>query len=113
VTHFPVKQGGIATQQADAVAEAIAARAGAPVEPAPFRPVLRGLLLTGLFPRFLRAEPRTGASAIDTEALWWPPAKIVGRYLAPFLAERIGLADMPPPQGEGAVPVDVVLEPAR
>lgn len=113
VTHFPVKQGGIATQQADAVAEAIAARAGAPVDPAPFRPVLRGLLLTGLFPRFLRAEPRTGASAIDTEALWWPPAKIVGRYLAPFLAERIGVADMPPPQGEGAVPVDVVLEPAR
>jgi sulfide:quinone oxidoreductase len=110
VTHFPVKQGGIATQQADAVAEAIAARAGAPVEPEPFRPVLRGLLLTGLFPRFLRAEPGTGISTIDTEALWWPPAKIVGRYLAPFLAERIGLADMAPPHGEGAVPVEVVVE---
>jgi sulfide:quinone oxidoreductase len=110
VTHFPVKQGGIATQQADAVAEAIAARAGAPVEPEPFRPVLRGLLLTGLFPRFLRAEPGTGVSTIDTEALWWPPAKIVGRYLAPFLAERIGLADMAPPHGEGAVPVEVVVE---
>jgi sulfide:quinone oxidoreductase len=112
VTHFPVKQGGIATQQADAVAEAIAARAGAPVEPEPFRPVLRGLLLTGLFPRFLRAELGTAASTIDTEALWWPPAKIVGRYLAPFLAERIGLADMSPPHGEGAVPVEVVVEPA-
>jgi sulfide:quinone oxidoreductase len=110
VTQFPVKQGGIATQQADAVAEAIAARAGAPVDPAPFRPVLRGLLLTGLFPRFLRAELATGASAIDTEALWWPPAKIVGRYLAPFLAERIGLADMSPPQGEGVVPVETVVE---
>ena len=94
VTQFPVKQGGIATQQADAVAAAIAARAGAAVEPAPFRPVLRGLLLTGLFPRFLRAEPGTGVSTIDTEALWWPPAKIVGRYLAPFLAERIGAADV-------------------
>ena len=110
VTQFPVKQGGIATQQADAVAAAIAARAGAPVEPAPFRPVLRGLLLTGLFPRYLRAEPGTDVSAIDTEALWWPPAKIVGRYLAPFLAERIGLARVPPPQGEGAVPVEVVVE---
>jgi sulfide:quinone oxidoreductase len=43
---FPVKQGGIATQQADAVAQAIAAAAGADVEPKPFRPVLRGLLLT-------------------------------------------------------------------
>jgi sulfide:quinone oxidoreductase len=110
VTQFPVKQGGIATQQADTVAAAIAARAGAPVEPEPFRPVLRGLLLTGLFPRYLRAEPGTGVSTIDTEALWWPPAKIVGRYLAPFLAERIGLADMSPPQGEGAVPVEVVVE---
>jgi sulfide:quinone oxidoreductase len=112
VTQFPVKQGGIATQQADAVAAAIAARAGAPVEPAPFRPVLRGLLLTGLFPRYLRAEPGTDVSAIDTEALWWPPAKIVGRYLAPFLAERIGIASVPPPQGEGAVPVEVVVESA-
>ena len=46
-TTCPIKQGGIATQQADAAAEAIAARAGADVEPAPFRPVLRGLLLTG------------------------------------------------------------------
>jgi sulfide:quinone oxidoreductase len=110
VTQFPVKQGGIATQQADAVAAAIAARAGAPVEPEPFRPVLRGLLLTGLFPRYLRAEPGRDVSTIDTEALWWPPAKIVGRYLAPFLAERIGLGDLAPPRGEGAVPVEVVVE---
>jgi sulfide:quinone oxidoreductase len=113
VTQFPVKQGGIATQQADAVAEAIAARVGAPVEPAPFQPVLRGLLLTGLFPRFLRAQPGTDVSTIDTEALWWPPAKIVGRYLAPFLAERIGLSHGAPPQGEGAVPVEVVVKASR
>ena len=46
-TAFPIKQGGLATQQADAVAETIAAAAGAPVEPQPFRPVLRGMLLTG------------------------------------------------------------------
>ena len=32
-TAFPIKQGGLATQQADAVAETIAAAAGAPVEP--------------------------------------------------------------------------------
>ncbi len=38
VTAFPVKQGGIATQQADAVAEAIAAEVGAEVEPAAVRP---------------------------------------------------------------------------
>ena len=32
-TSFPVKQGGLAAQQADAVAESISARAGAPVRP--------------------------------------------------------------------------------
>src|SRR5262245_12112139 len=39
---FPVKQGGIACQQADAAAAAIARRLGAEVEPMPFEPVLRG-----------------------------------------------------------------------
>src|SRR4051812_16622598 len=47
VTAGPIKQGGLATQQADAAAEAIAAEAGADLEPRPYRPVLRGLLLTG------------------------------------------------------------------
>jgi NADPH-dependent 2,4-dienoyl-CoA reductase/sulfur reductase-like enzyme len=40
ITSFPVKQGGIATQQADAAAEMIAANAGADIAPQPFRPVL-------------------------------------------------------------------------
>jgi sulfide:quinone oxidoreductase len=90
---FPIKQGGIAAQQADAAAEAIAAAAGAPIEPEPFRPVLRGLLVTGEAPTFLRVELTGGAgdtSVAAGEALWWPPGKIVGRYLAPFLAERAG-----------------------
>ena len=54
-TAFPIKQGGLATQQADAVAETIAAAAGAPIEPEPFRPILRGMLLTGGDNRFLRS----------------------------------------------------------
>ena len=41
-TNFPIKHGGIGTQQADAAAEEIAAQAGAPIDPAPFRPVIRG-----------------------------------------------------------------------
>ena len=84
-TTFPLKQGGIAAQQADVAAAQIAG-----VKCAPFRPVLRGLLLTGMTPRFLRAEPGTPESDVDTQALWAPPAKIVGRYLAPFLAEKVG-----------------------
>ena len=47
ITSFTVKQGGIAAQQADAAASAIAAEAGASITPQRFRPVLRGLLLTG------------------------------------------------------------------
>jgi sulfide:quinone oxidoreductase len=91
-TQFPLKQGGIATQQADAVAAAIAADVGAGIEPPPARPVIRGLLLTGLEPRYLRSDTGTGQSVVDTEPLWWPPAKIVGRYLTPFLAAQLGLA---------------------
>ena len=110
VTQFPLKQGGIATQQADAAAAAIAARAGAPVEPVPFKPVLCGLLLTGMTPRYLRAEAGTARSAVDAEALWWPPAKIVGRYLAPFLATHLGTAQTQPEPSD-AVPVEVEFDP--
>ena len=111
-TRFPVKQGGIAAQQADAAAEAIAARAGADVRPSPFRPVLRGLLLTGMVPRFLRAEGAPAHSVVDTEPLWWPPAKIVGRHLGPFLAEHLGLSELLPNAArESAVEVEVELAP--
>jgi sulfide:quinone oxidoreductase len=94
ITSFPVKQGGIAAQQADAAADAIAAAAGAEVTPSPFRPLLRGLLLTGGEPRYFRGDLSGGSgetSEASPEPLWWPPAKIVGRHLAPFLAERAGL----------------------
>jgi sulfide:quinone oxidoreductase len=89
ITRFPIKQGGIAAQQADAVAEAIAAKAGADVTPEPREPVLYALLLTGKAPLYLRAALGTGhgdSSVVANEPLWWPAAKIAGRYLAPFLA---------------------------
>jgi sulfide:quinone oxidoreductase len=114
ITTFPLKQGGIAAQQADVAAESIAALAGAPVTPSPFRPVLRGLLLTGLSPRFMAASLLDASSEIDTEPLWWPPAKIVGRHLAPFLAKNLGLSTEPPPDAVRAgLPVDVELERLR
>jgi sulfide:quinone oxidoreductase len=110
-TAFPVKQGGIAAQQATAAAESIAAAAGADVTPRPFHPVLRGLLLTGSAPTYLRADLTGGAGDTSTardEPLWWPPGKIVGRHLAPFLAERGG-AILSPPAGAEAIPVAVDL----
>jgi sulfide:quinone oxidoreductase len=94
-TAFPIKQGGLAAQQADAVAEAIAASVGADVDPQPFRPVLRGVLLTGDSARFLRADISGEAgddSTVAVEALWWPPNKLCGRYLAPYLSSQVGAA---------------------
>jgi sulfide:quinone oxidoreductase len=104
VTAFPVKQGGIAAEQADAVASALAVLAGAPVTAAPFRPILRGLLLTGTVARYLRSELAGGtgeSSVVATDMLWWPPSKIVGRHLAPYLAARSGFEIVPPPAGRG------------
>jgi sulfide:quinone oxidoreductase len=90
-TDSPLKQGGVAAQQADAAAAAIAARAGANVVAEPFRPVLRGLLLTGSTPRYMRAEVSGGRGEdwrVSESALWWPPSKIAGGRLAPYLALR-------------------------
>jgi sulfide:quinone oxidoreductase len=89
-TTLLVKQGGIAAQQADAAAEAIAAQLGAPITPSPIRPMLRGMLLTGIVPIYLRTQiAGTGDSvAIASNPLWWPPSKIAGHYLAPYLADR-------------------------
>jgi len=110
VTTFPVKQGGLATQEADAAAATIAHELGAAVEPRPFAPVLRGLLLTGGAPLYLRAEldcqgtVRSGgalhrrlAGEVSSRALWWPPGKVAGRYLAPYLstARPLPLGDEP------------------
>jgi sulfide:quinone oxidoreductase len=88
---FPVKQGGLATQQADAAAATIAARAGAHVPPGRFRPTLRAKLLTGDRPLYLRANLAAGhstGSVAATHCLWWPAEKIAGRYVAAYLAER-------------------------
>ena len=93
-TTFPIKQGGLASQQADAAAEAIAAQAGVAITPSPIRPTLRGVLLTGIAPTYLRAQiAGTGDSLeIASNPLWWPPSKIAGRYLAPYLASHSQLA---------------------
>jgi sulfide:quinone oxidoreductase len=97
ITTFPVKQGGIATQQADAVAETIAAEVGADVEPARFDPVLRGVLWTGSEPRYLYGRPtggHGGTSSLGAQPQW--PAqdgKVIGRYLTSFLDSLSGDGD--------------------
>jgi sulfide:quinone oxidoreductase len=104
-TAFPIKQGGLAAQQADAVAEAIAASVGVDIDPQPFRPILRGVLLTGAIARYLRADISGCAgddSTVSTDATWWPPNKLCGRHLAPYLSSQTGdAADVMPQQQEG------------
>jgi sulfide:quinone oxidoreductase len=90
-TNFPIKQGGIACQQADVAAEAIARAAGAPVDDSVFRPVMRGQLLTGQKPHFMQSDVsgREGDRSESSEqVLWWPPTKVAGRFLAPYLAPQ-------------------------
>jgi hypothetical protein len=60
--------------------------------------VLRGLLLTGSLPLYVRAELSGGRGASSTAAndpLWWPPGKIAARHLAPYLAQHVGVAHSP------------------
>jgi sulfide:quinone oxidoreductase len=101
---FPVKQGGLAAQQADAAAESIAAEAGADVDPAPFHPVLRGVLLTGRGREWIRRDlaAQDAEGEAQRHALWWPPTKVAGRYLATYLAaqEEADFTDADRPAGE-------------
>ncbi|HEX5911209.1 MAG TPA: FAD-dependent oxidoreductase [Thermoleophilaceae bacterium] len=95
-TNFGIKQGGIAAAQADAAAEMIAAEAGVDIDPRPFRPTLKGKLLTGGTARFLRSDrgPGAPASTAATSPLWWPQAKIAANYLAPYLAAQDAAAGL-------------------
>jgi sulfide:quinone oxidoreductase len=98
-TNFPIKQGGLGTQQADAAAEEIAARAGAEIDPQPFHPILRGKLLTGEESLHMRHDIARGAGegAASADYLWWPPQKIGGRYLSAWLAHE-DVDDLEPPR---------------
>jgi sulfide:quinone oxidoreductase len=88
MTSRPLRQGGLAAQQADVAAADIAVEAaGAAIDVKPYRPRLRGLLLTGAEPLFLeRRPPAPSTSEASDQFLWWPPHKVVGRYLGPYLA---------------------------
>jgi sulfide:quinone oxidoreductase len=84
-TAQPIKQGGLATQQADIAAIGIAQRAGAHVFPHPFRRDLYAKLQTTGPPWYF------GRKGDEPSYAWegmpaWPPSKVDGSYLAPWLA---------------------------
>src|SRR5581483_4431512 len=87
-TDFPVKHGGVAAQQADVVAEAIAALAGADVTPSKFHPHINGILLGADRPLYLSAHITGGhgsSSQISETPSWAPAGKIAAKYLGPYL----------------------------
>ncbi|HEY2655270.1 MAG TPA: FAD-dependent oxidoreductase [Solirubrobacteraceae bacterium] len=87
-TEFAIKHGGIAAQQADTAAAAIAALAGAPVEPRPFHPEIHAILLGGDKPLYLSAHVTGGhgsSSKVSEQPTWSPATKIAAKYLSPYL----------------------------
>jgi sulfide:quinone oxidoreductase len=108
LTDFPLKQGGLAAQQADAAAEAILAELGFPIVPRPFDPVVQGVLYTGGAPAYLRAAHGRSAGGPQAYSMWWPPSKIAGRYLAPYLTIRAGAPRAPEVRPDADVlPVEI------
>jgi sulfide:quinone oxidoreductase len=84
-TTSPVKQGGIACQQADAVAAAIAGSLGIEIDAPPAAPSLTGWMWDGRRGRRLPSgAPDSDVERGDLPPVW-PVAKIGGRFLAPFL----------------------------
>ena len=93
MTAYPIKHGGLATQQGDRVAHAIAGRLGFATKELRSGSVLHLRIVGGEQPLFLRAEldqfgQATGASLEygDAEALG-PSNKVFGRYLVPYLQQ--------------------------
>jgi sulfide:quinone oxidoreductase len=90
-TDFPIKHGGIGSQQADVAAQSIAALAGESVTPERFNPTVHGMLLSNGKPRYLTAHITGGhgfSSEITDTPTSSPPSKIAAKYLAPYLEER-------------------------
>lgn len=85
ITNFPVKQGSIAAQQADAIVSALAVRFGDEQEARPFTPRLHAVLLSEKASTFIRASddggPHRGADVSD-EPLWEDAEKIFSRHLS-------------------------------
>ncbi len=107
VTWSPLKQGGLAAQQADVAAASIAADAGTEIEVPPYAPVLRAALMTREGPYYLRS----GSAGDDGEQrapLWWPPAKVAGRLLAPYLSSAEHDVDL-----RGTEMLDLEADPGR
>ncbi len=88
---YPIKQGGLAAQQADLIAQTIAAELGAPVKELRQNRILRARFLDGEGAVALRTEldawgQPTGATLEHQESRHAPDLKVFGLYLTPYLS---------------------------
>ena len=71
------------------------------------------MLLTGAAARYLRSDISGCAgddSTISSHALWWPPNKLSGRYLAPYLSRQTGEAADVMPQQKDGIALEIALD---
>ncbi|MBV9334409.1 MAG: FAD-dependent oxidoreductase [Solirubrobacterales bacterium] len=98
-TTFPIKQGGLAAQQADVVAQTIAARLGVSIKEVLAPRVLQARLLGGDRALFLRTEfdwsgqPTRATLVRPDDEHAAKTAKVLGRYLVPYLETREALRE--------------------
>ena len=103
ITSFPIKHGGLATQQSDRIAHTIAAGLGLTPHELRAKPVVEVRLIGGQRPLLLRIEldqfgqPTTATlahSRSDRRPTW---TKVFGRYLTPYVETRSPPAASLPP----------------
>lgn len=103
---YPVKFGGLATQQADQAAADIARLTGVAVATPNRGMTLRGVLLTGSTPRALGSQP---PFSLTLRPMWRPEEKVHGYYLSTYLGLLDAEPPDPPPPGDEATSIDETL----
>jgi sulfide:quinone oxidoreductase len=111
-TDRPIKHGGLACQQADVTAARIARRAGADIHVPALAQVLQGRLLTGRGELFLRRGLEDVEGSPTDRPGFWAPAKVSGRYLAPYLVAR-KVVHLPPQGVDPGPGIDVCVPLSR
>jgi hypothetical protein len=79
------------------------------VDPEPFRPVIRGKLLTGDDSLHMQHDAAGGGGegTASPDSLWWPSQKVAGRYLSAWLGHTTMHAESEPPSH--SIDVEVAL----
>lgn len=97
VSSFAFKQGTFASQQADTVAEAIAAAVGVAIEPRPAAPQVRAVLWTGQGPQYLSegngAGNERGSSPSQRHLELMHSGRFPARYLSPLVDSLLAGGD--------------------